>query len=473
LVVGAEGCGDAVGLKDMVGDGVSTTGSMTGDFVGDGVIVGAGDAVGDLVGSTGSPGTKVADGAKEANGDLVGVSDSTTTGVDGEEDKLGEAVGSTGSPGTEVDGEGDKLGEFVGMMESSATGANVGDEVGVGDAFGSSTQPLHSSFGSGASGGHSSQPPKTFGMNPGGHGSHTVIVGTFEGEADAGDTEGAGPTVDEGPIVDEGSTVVKGVGCVVVPAGCGLFVGAGEMVGIPLKPHPQGPNTLSEYVSMRQELTGNIVIASGSEMQRLVPQISHAGNGPGGLEGTGGQLLVGAGVGMLEGDEDGKVEGCRVGFGDTVGDRVGTVDGVVVGAGDTVGAIGASLGVELGSAVGVFDFPSSVGLGLIVFSSIFVGAGDVVMLLGSTVGSPGATAGGGLSTGGGLWNGGGLIIGAGEIVGTGAVVGTGEDVGTGGVEGAVGLGISDGDRVTVVGPGEKDGALGAISNGKSVTVGIL
>ena len=265
-------------------------------------------------------------------------------------------------------------------------------------------------------------------MNPGGQSPQVRIVGLLdEGDTEMaiwlgcrevgwGDSEGAGlvkfavgeavsfrssdgafvegtpvdgPTADEGPIVEEGTLVAfvvgeevavdKTVGCGVPVGsrvGCGVAVGAGEIVGTPLKPQPQGEENsgaarqvpglifpAKPFISNLPQVTpGSIVMASGSEIQRPSPHTSHAGNSPGGLAGTGGQLLVGPGVGTLEGELDGKTEGCRVGCAEIVGNWVGITEGSDVGNGLMVGAVGSMLGVELGDAV----VPLVVGCGLVV-----------------------------------------------------------------------------------------------------------
>ena len=221
-------------------------------------------------------------------------------------------------------------------------------------------------------------------------------------------------------------------------------------MGIPLKPQPHGaeksgaarqvpglmlPN--NPFISnLPHDTPGRTVIASGSEIHRPGPHTSHAGNSPGGFEGTGGQLLVGKGVGMLEGKVDGNIEGCCVGFAEMVGNCVGATEGSADGTGLIVGAVGSMLGAELGDLVA--SLVDGWGLTLTGTSE-----GSALVMLSDT--------GGGLSIGGGLSTGGGLSKGALVLLLVGIAV----------------LAISDGLKVKV---GESV-AFGDSGDGSSVAVG--
>jgi hypothetical protein len=154
-------------------------------------------------------------------------------------------------------------------------------------------------------------------------------------------------------------------------------------------------------------LTGKTVCALGSEMHIPGPQTSQAGKLPGGSVGTGGQLVVGAGV---VGVPDEVLEGSLVGTGEIVGILV---DGSGLGKGEMVGAVGSILGEELGNELVSLLLDFGVGSKLTVAGAIVGGTVSLTMLgawdgslldvaLGDgwIVGS--RAIGGGLSIGGGL-----------------------------------------------------------------------
>lgn len=137
------------------------------------------------------------------------------------------------------------------------------------------------------------------------------------------------------------------------------------------------------------------------------PQTSQAGKLPGGSVGTGGQLVVGAGV---VGVPDEVLEGSLVGTGEIVGILV---DGSGLGKGEMVGAVGSISGEELGNELVSLLLDVGVGSKLTVAGAIVGGTVSLTMLgawdgslldvaLGDgwIVGS--RAIGGGLSIGGGL-----------------------------------------------------------------------